>query len=238
MFRAISESFQCTDVEIFTASESFPPRDSQGPLEIDVIMPSNDENSSGTSLGLLVGLRADEKGAWQRLVELYGPVIDLWCRRDRLQEADAADIRQEVFLVVRRKIGDFRRESATDSFRGWLRTITRNKIADRGRLGKSRPAETGLGDRLDQTVARADRGDEGEEDDPAIEGRILYRRALALIQRDFEDRTWRAFWGVVIDGRTATAVAFDLGVPVTAVYLAKSRVLKRLREEFEGFLDP
>ena len=218
-----------------TITESFPPRDSQGPLEIDVIMPSDDENSSGTSIGLLVGLRAGEKGAWQRLVDLYGPLIDLWCRCDRLQEADAADIRQEVFMVVGRKIGDFRREAATDSFRGWLRTITRNKIADWGRLGKSRPAETGLGDRLDQTAARADRGD---EDDPATEGRILYRRALALIQRDFEDRTWRAFWGVVIDGRSATAVALDLGVPVNAVYLAKSRVLKRLREEFEGLLDP
>lgn len=180
-------------------------------------------------------MRADEKGAWQRLVELYGPLIDLWCRCGRLQEADAADIRQEVFMVVRRKIGDFRRESANDSFRGWLRTITRNKIADWGRLGKSRPAETGLLDRLDQTAARADRGD---EDDPATEGRILYPRALALIQRDFEDRTWRAFWGVVIDGRSATAVALDLGVPVNAVYLAKSRVLKRLREEFEGLLDP
>ena len=201
-------------------------------------MASDNENSSGTSLGLLVGLRADEQGAWQRLVDLYSPLLDLWCRRAGLQEADAADIRQEVFIVVRRKIGDFRRESPADSFRGWLRTIVRNKIADRGRRERSQPAETGLQEQLDQTATRTMGGDDGgDEDDTTAEARILYRRALALIQRDFEERTWRAFWAVVIDGRGAAEIALDLGLPVNAVYLAKSRVLRRLREEFQGLLD-
>ncbi len=76
-----------------------------------------------------------------------------------------------------------------------------------------------------------------DAEDATAEARILYRRALALIQQDFEDHTWRAFWGVVIDGRGASAVALDLGVEINVVYLAKSRVLKRLREEFEGLLE-
>ena len=197
-------------------------------------MVSDNDNSSGTSLGMLEGLRANEEVAWQRLVELYSPLIDLWCRRFQLQQADTADIRQEVFLAVRRKIGDFHRESATDSFRGWLRTITRNKINDLGRRRRSQPEGTGVGDQLEQTAAQVAQED---GDDTTAEGRILYRRALALIQQDFEDCTWRAFWGVVIDGRSATAVALDLGVSVNVVYLAKSRVLKRLREEFTVLLD-
>ena len=196
--------------------------------------PSRNNDSSGTSLGLLQGLRADEDVAWQRLVALYSPLIDLWCRREHLQEADLADIRQEVFVVVKRKICEFRRESPSDSFRGWLRTITHNKIVDLRRRVQADPAETGKRDQLDQTAARVSQED---EDEPTAEGRILYRRALSLIQQDFEDHTWRAFWGVVIDGRAAAEVAFDLGVPINVVYLSKSRVLKRLRAEFSGMLD-
>ena len=183
---------------------------------------------------MLEGLRANEEIAWKRLVELYSPLIDFWCRQVQLQDADTADIRQEVFLSVRRKIGDFHRQPAAGAFRGWLRMITRNKISDLGRRRRSHPEGTGGRDQLDQI---AEHPMQEDAEDATAEARILYRRALALIQQDFEEHTWRAFWGVVIDGRGASAVALDLGVEINVVYLAKSRVLKRLREEFEGLLE-
>lgn len=200
-------------------------------------MHSQGEDSSSTSLGLLQGLQANEQLAWQRLVELYSPLLDHWCRLAGLQEADAADVRQEVFLAVSRKIGDFRREPAAGSFRGWLRAITRNKIADLARRRRGQPAGTGNEDAFDAIATKADPED-ADSKIATVEAQILYRRALALIQQDFEEQTWRAFWGVVIDDRDASAVAHDLGVSVNAVYLAKSRVLARLREEFASLLDP
>jgi RNA polymerase sigma-70 factor (ECF subfamily) len=199
-------------------------------------MVSKGENAHSTSLGLLKGLQANEPAAWKRLVELYGPLLDHWCRSAELQEADVADVRQEVFLAVTRKMGEFQRQATTGSFRGWLRTITRHKIADLGRRGRAHPAGTGCDRQLGQMAAKPDAG-EVDNAEAVLESRILYRRALALIQEDFEESTWKAFLGVVIDGRSAVDVAADLGVSVNVVYLAKSRVLARLREEFTAVLD-
>ena len=196
---------------------------------------SHDDDSNKTSLGLLQGLRADDQVAWQRLSALYRPLLDFWCRNAHLQEADAADISQEVFIAVHRKIGEFRREKATDTFRGWLRTITHNKIYDLARRRRSPPVMTNGGDLFDQQAAPV--AVEDADDDPMVEAQLLYRRALDLIRRDFEDHTWSAFWKVVIEGRDAAEVALELGVKINVIYTAKSRVLKRLREEFSGFLD-
>src|SRR5262245_63501950 len=86
--------------------------------------------SASTSLGLLDRVRADDPAAWDRLVALYAPLVLHWCRRFALPEQDAPDVFQEVFRAVTGHIRAFRKDRAGDTFRGWLRTITRNKVHD------------------------------------------------------------------------------------------------------------
>ena len=193
------------------------------------------EVSSATSLGLLERVRARDPAAWERVGRLYGPLVEHWARQAGLQEADAADVRQEVLLAVARTIGDFRRDRPGDTFRGWLRVITRNKLRDHWRHGRG-GAETGGSDALRQLQQVPAEGDADSADD-AEEVGLVYRRALDLIRTDFEERSWQAFWRVVVEGRRPADVADELGTSVNAVYLAKGRVLARLREEFAGLLE-
>jgi RNA polymerase sigma-70 factor (ECF subfamily) len=195
--------------------------------------------SGATSLGLLERAKSRDREAWERLASLYAPLVDRWCRQAGLQEADAADVRQEVFLAVSRKIGDFRRDRPGDTFRGWLRIITQHKISDQRRQKQGQPVGIGgtdAGQQLAQTPSRDQ--DESEEAAVSEEARLLHRRALELVARDFEERTWQAFWRVVIDGHSPADVAEALAMTTNAVYLAKARVLARLREEFRDLLEP
>jgi RNA polymerase sigma-70 factor (ECF subfamily) len=196
----------------------------------DANVPSNgriDEPSSS----LLNRVRAFDQAAWERLVNLYSPLVYSWCRRAGLQAADAADVGQQVFLAVARKIGDFRRDRVGDSFRGWVRAIARNKVRDHLR---GRAAEPNAGGDALQEIA--DAVDESADAAAEEEG-VLYRRAVELIRTEFEPQSWQAFWQVVVDGRSPSDVASDLRTTPNAVYLAKSRVLRRLREEFAELVD-
>jgi RNA polymerase sigma-70 factor (ECF subfamily) len=193
----------------------------------------NPPDPASTSLGLLERVKAHDSAAWERVVVVYGPLVDLWCRQAGLQAADAADVRQDVMLAVARAVGEFRRDRPGDSFRGWLRAITRSKLADYWRKRPAATAVTGGSDayrRLQQLAA-------ADSEDSDAEAGLVYRRALDLIRTDFEERSWRAFWLVVMDGRSPVDVAAELGVSVNAVYLAKGRVLSRLREEFAGLIE-
>jgi RNA polymerase sigma-70 factor, ECF subfamily len=192
-----------------------------------------------TSMGLLQRALAREPAAWERLVELYDPLVDFWCRQGHLQPADVADVRQEVFLAVAQHLGEFRAgpEGGT-SFRGWLRTITARKVCDYWRRANKAVAAAGGSEalrRLEEVAAGEPPGPEA--DSAAQEMALLYRRALELIAREFAEPTWRAFWRVVIDGLRPVEVAEELGTTANAVYLAKGRVLSRLREEFPELLE-
>jgi RNA polymerase sigma-70 factor (ECF subfamily) len=189
------------------------------------------ESGGSTSLGLLERVRAKDAAAWERLASLYAPLVEHWCRRAGLQAADAADVRQEVFVSVARKVADFRRDRAGDTFRGWLRRITQNKLRDHGRKRRGAPATGGA------LPPEHSAPPEGAEEAGAEEVGILYRRALELLRREFEERSWQAFWRVVIDGQKPRDVAADLRMTANAVYLAKGRVLARLREEFAGAIE-
>jgi len=176
-------------------------------------------------------VQADDGEAWDRLVTLYGPMVYQWCGRWHLQECDRADVFQEVFQAVSSHIGQFRKDRPGDTFRGWLRTITRNKIHDFfRRLGREPAGEggTAAGMRLAQLPAADD--DEPAADDENAE-RGLFLRALELIRAEFEPRTWQAFWATAVDGRSAKDMADELSMSPGAVRVAKSRVLQRLREE-------
>jgi RNA polymerase sigma-70 factor (ECF subfamily) len=182
------------------------------------------ENPTGTSSTLLGRVRADEAGAWDRLVALYAPLLHHWCRRWKLQEEDLADVFQEVFKTLVVHIGAFRRQREGDTFRGWLYTITRNKVLDHVRR---RGHEAGA------PLAEVPAPEAPPPADPeeAEATRRLFLRGLDLIRPEFEERTWKAFWRTAVDGLAPREVAVELGMSSGAVRVAKCRVVQRLREE-------
>jgi RNA polymerase sigma-70 factor (ECF subfamily) len=189
------------------------------------------QSATATSPSLLERLKADDPAAWDRLVALYAPLVYRWCRRAGLPEQEIADVFQDVFHAVATHIVAFRREAKGDTFRGWLRTITRNKVHDHFRRLGREPCGAGGTEaqlrfsRLPDAQAEGDDSDQG----PADNG--LFRRALEMLRGEFEERTWRAFLLTAVDDRAAPEVAQELGMSPGAVRVAKSRVLRRLREE-------
>jgi RNA polymerase sigma-70 factor (ECF subfamily) len=184
-----------------------------------------------TSASLLERLRQPaEDRAWARFVELYTPLLYHWARRSGCADSDAADLVQEVFALLVRKLPEFHYDRSK-SFRAWLHTLAQNCWRNlRRRAGLPRAA--GAPD-LDELPAPAPTDPLGE-----VEYRQrLVGRALALMQADFEPTTWKACWECVVAGRPAGEVARELGVRVGTVYAAKSRVLSRLRLELTGLLD-
>lgn len=184
---------------------------------------------SATSASLVERLKADDPAAWERLVELYGPLVYAWCRRAGLQAADASDVTQEVFQAVAGAIDRFRRERPGDTFRGWLRVIARNKVRDHFRRNGEEVAATGGSEAHRRLEEIAD--DESELASGSGALGDLYARAVGLIRTEFAENTWRAFWRTTVDGCPASEVADELGLSPGAVRQAKYKVLRRLREE-------
>lgn len=182
---------------------------------------------------MLERVKANDPRAWERLVALYNPVFYHCCRQDGLAPEDAEDVVQEIFIAVARHLAGFRRDRPGDSFRSWLWTIMRSKIADHFRRRRDNPkarggttAQRAIGDFPDPLQASA------SGTDASTANRILSRRALELVQADFEKRTWQMFWRMVVDNLSAAHVAAEFGVTIHAVYKARSRVLAKLREQF------
>ena len=168
--------------------------------------------------------------AWDRFVRLYTPMIHQWARRAGASPEDAADLVQEVLATLLRALPEFSYDPGR-SFRAWLKTITLN----RWRQWRAR-------------TARVVSGNPGGVREPADEPeapdfeeseyrRYLVGRAVQVMREEFEPATWRACWATAAEGRPAVEVAAELGVTVNAVYLAKSRVLRRLHQELKGLLD-
>jgi RNA polymerase sigma-70 factor (ECF subfamily) len=191
-----------------------------------------------TSSSLLERLRRPSDGvAWQRLLDLYTPLIRHWLSRHYLQPCDVEDVTQEVLAVVVRKLPDFRHDGQLGAFRSWLRAITANCLRSYWRSGRNRPRATGDSDFLHSLEALED------PDSPLSRlwnqeyERHVLRRLVELVEPEVKPTTWRAFWGQVMEGKPADAVAAELGRSVNAVLIAKSRVLQRLRQELRGLLD-
>lgn len=202
-------------------------------------MADSQRSSQSLSSTLLLRLRRNEPTAWQRLVQLFGPTVYSRCRRAGLSPDDAADITQEVFRSVTIGLPSFRRDRPGDSFRGWLATIVRNRIADHFRRVGDRPQGRG-GTEFRQRVENEPAPFEQPADAGAPrpdEDRGVVHRAAALVEGEFEPRTWQAFWRTAVEHAAPSDVAADLGISVNAVYKAKSRVLRRLRDELDGLLD-
>jgi RNA polymerase sigma-70 factor (ECF subfamily) len=194
--------------------------------------------AGATSSGLIDRVREHDPLAWQRLVDLNGPLIYRWCRLTGLQSTDAADITQEVFAAVAANIAKFRREKPNDSFRGWLWTITRNKMRDlyRRRDGKAQ-AKGGTEALRRLAEVPEDPPESTDGDTHARADNSLEHRAMNLVRSTVEQRTWQAFWMLAIEGRSAVDVAEELGMNRRTAYEAKYRVLRRLRQELQGLSD-
>lgn len=191
-----------------------------------------------TSPSLLERLTGDtDPAAWVRVNELYAPLIRGWLRRHGIRPDDADDLTQEVMVVVVRRFPDFQHNRRPGAFRAWLRAITINCCRDFWKANRLRPVAPGgsdFGGYLDQ-VADPDNPLSAQWDKD--HDLFVARKLLDLIRPDFEKRTWEAFRRVAIEGDSASAVATDLGITPNAVFIAKSRVLARLREEAEGLID-
>lgn len=184
-----------------------------------------------TSASLLERLRQPgQPDAWTRFVALYTPLLLHWARRLRLQPQDAADFVQEVFTQVVEKLPAFRYDPQ-QSFRSWLRAVAHNKWRDRQRRHGALPT---AGQSYLSAVASPEGPDELSETE---ERQYLARRALEVMQAEVEPSTWKACWEFVAEGKTAAEVAAHLGISVNAVYIAKCRVLRRLRQQLQGLLD-
>ena len=190
------------------------------------------DGSSSISLSLLERVKAQNVHAWQRLVNLYGPLIYLWCRRAGVTAEDAADVFQEVVGAVATHVSEFRRDRPGDTFRGWLWVITRNKLHDHFRSRQGREQARGGSDAHRRLAEIPD--EPCQDSDSAIrvnDDALLLHHALELIRPEIEQRTWEAFWRLTVDQQSGREVADDLRMSLRAVYQAKYRVLQRLRQE-------
>lgn len=199
------------------------------------------ESLGSTSTSLLQRVRLRDADAWSRLVRLYGRLVLYWCRNAGLQRADRADVFQEVFRSVAAHIDSFRHDRQGDTFRGWLRAVTRSKIQDHFRSLRREPAGQGGSELHQQLQLVADHplsdGESFDLPDDRSEKSLLMAQALEMVRQSFEERTWKAFWRTSVDGIATDMAAQELGMTSANVRQARSRVLRRLRDEFSGLVE-
>lgn len=191
------------------------------------------DESPLTRASLLVRIRDGANHiAWQEFVNLYGPVVYGFARKRGLQDADAADLMQDVLRSVSTAIGRLEYDRSQGSFRGWLFTITRNKVFNFLSARKIRPQASG--DTSTNRLLNAH--PDGNDTDQSWE--VEYQRRIAALAMDrvkgeFQEKTWRAFWLTAVEGVAAAEASQQIGLSPGAIYVAKSRVLARLKDEVE-----
>ncbi len=186
-----------------------------------------------TSRSLLDRLRnRHDSQAWQLWLTIYEPWLRDWLRQRRLQPADIDDLLQNILGVVSQKMPAFVHSGQPGAFRAWLRRILVNEMRHffRGRQHQSPHAPSDWLDLLEDNTSEMSRQWDREHDQQ------LVRRLLAVVQSDFQPQTWEVFRLLVLEDRPAAEVAHRCGMGLNAVYVAKSRVLARLREELGGLV--
>ena len=167
--------------------------------------------------------------AWERLVEVYAPMLHRFAMRQGLQEADASDVTQDVLRRVSGAIRRLEYDPTRGSFRGWLLTITRNEVRRLLTSRARKPLRTGEGTTLIRRLEAEPANAEREQWEAEFQ-RSALRHALGEAKKRVKDTTWSAFVETALEGREAADVATELGMTVGAVWVAKSRVLTRIRE--------
>jgi RNA polymerase sigma-70 factor (ECF subfamily) len=188
-----------------------------------------------TSPSLLIKASNREAGAWERLLHLYSPLVEHWCRKAGVLDQDLADVSQEIFASVASGLAGYDQTRPGTSFRSWVFGIARHKIVDHFRSGGGL-AEGGSAAliRLEQVP---DFVDDSDSSGTSAAMRALYGRALDLVRAQFEQATWTAFWKVAIENKSPAEVAAELGTTQVVVRKAKSRILRRIKDELGPLLD-
>jgi RNA polymerase sigma factor (sigma-70 family) len=191
-----------------------------------------------TRHSLVLRLRnLDDEAAWAEFVQLYEPLVYRLARRKGLQEADAYDLCQEVFRAVAGAIGRWDPDPGKGRFRAWLFRIARNLLVNF--LVRQRHQVAGSGRTSIQEMLEARPADDAQaEAEFAIEfRRRAFRWVAQRVQGEFTESTWQAFWQTGVEGRPVAVVAAELGLSAGAVYVARSRVLARLRDAVTRLAD-
>jgi RNA polymerase sigma-70 factor (ECF subfamily) len=178
-----------------------------------------------------------DQAAWRRLIELYQPLIERWVRPHVAQGADAEDVVQEVLTALVRELPRFAHNQRPGAFRAWLRAITIHRLRRYWEKRGGQPAATGDPKQREALAQLADPAGALSRAWDEEHDRHVTRTLLASIRLEFQPAKWRAFQRQVQDGRPAADVAEELGLSVNAALIAKSRVLKRLREKAAGLVD-
>jgi RNA polymerase sigma-70 factor (ECF subfamily) len=188
-----------------------------------------------TRPSLVVRIRdAADTAAWRLFVDLYGPLVYAFARRHGLQDADAADLTQEVMRSVAGAVRSLDYDPRRGSFRSWLYTVARSRLLDfhrrRPPLGSGDSAVQAV---LDDVPARPEPDPDWDRD---YERRV-FAWAAEQVRDEFRESTWQAFWLTAVDGRTGEEAAQQLGLSLGAVQVAKSRVLSRLKATVRPLLE-
>jgi RNA polymerase sigma-70 factor (ECF subfamily) len=190
-----------------------------------------------TRQSLLLRAQTGETNAWKDLTDLYRPLILGWLNRQGVPARDLEDLSQEVLLSVVKQLPEFQHSGNRGAFRAWLRTIVCRRTADYWRaIDGDTHARGGSGATAAlQQIADPDSQLNRQWDEE--HDRYVIHCLLALVQEEFEPLTMQAFRRVALEGASGAEAAQELGLSVSAVYVAKSRVLARIRHEAEGLID-
>jgi RNA polymerase sigma-70 factor (ECF subfamily) len=188
------------------------------------------QSPSITHASLLLRIRdPDDHLAWREFVGLYAPLVHAYGRHHGLQDADAADLVQEVFRRVAKASPQFEYDRARGTFRGWLYTVTRNELF---KMGRARKEARGSGDTAVQGLLaqEPERDQDGEDWDREYHWN-LFLWAAERVKSEFRTATWQAFWRTVVEAAPIEPTAKELNLSVGAVYIARSRIIARIRQE-------
>lgn len=191
-----------------------------------------------TSLSLIDRVKQRDEVAWKRLVDLYSRLLFYWCRHYDVPIQDRKDIVQDVFRVAFTSIDTFSKLNESDSFRAWLRSVAKARIFDYYR-SKRNAHQTLSTSKLDFfALPQPNVNTEIPRDESDREDIILIRQAMRMVREKCEPETWDAFWSTTIkkESETSTEVGRRLNMKPSAVRQAKFRVIKMLRNEFEGLV--
>ena len=191
-----------------------------------------------TRASLLIRLRnTADADAWNQFAEIYGPLVFEFARRGGMQESDAADLVQEVMQEVAKSIKRFDYDPATGKFRSWLYKIAKRTSGHIARRQIHQPKGTGDTGMIEAIHQLPDSNESHEELWNQQYRRQLLQWAADKIQHDFKKTTWQAFWLTAVDGIGAAQVAEQLQLSVGSVYVAKNRVMKKLKQKIREIDD-
>jgi RNA polymerase sigma factor (sigma-70 family) len=194
--------------------------------------------NDATSLSLLDrAANPTDTDSWDRLAGVYDPLMRRWLLQYDVQKSDADDLIQEVLAVLMQELPQFDHNQRTGAFRNWLRKILVNRLRNLWRLRKYEPQGRGTSSLLDQLHQLQDDNSEVSRIWNADHDQHVISQLMEAVRPRFQQKTWEAFRRQLFDGQRADAVAVELNMAISSVYVARSRVLSTLRREAEGLVD-